>query len=62
MIWVKFMSNNKIMNNSYWYGYNKCCRMFIDFGGRIIMVLEGKQRVFAIVFLLALAILITISA
>jgi hypothetical protein len=36
--------------------------MVIDFGGRIIMVLEGKQRFFAIVFLLALAILITISA
>ena len=56
------MSNNKIMINGYWYGYNNCYRMFIDFGGRIIMVLEGKQRVFAIVFLLALAILITISA
>ena len=33
-----------------------------DFGGRIKMALEGKQRVIAIVFLLALAVLITISA
>ena len=36
--------------------------MVIDFGGRIKMALKGKQRVIAIVFLLALAILITISA
>jgi hypothetical protein len=36
--------------------------MFIDFGGRILMALEGKHRVFAIIFLLAIAVLITISA
>ena len=36
--------------------------MFLDFGGNVKMALEGKHRVFAIIFLLAIAIIITISA